>query len=688
MIQTCERSMARTVRAALLGFLVIVTATRPASGQGTGTIQGHVRDKAGKRISVARIVIVGSTLATTADTSGAYRLRSVPVGTHTLRAASIGYRSAEVKGVEVVAGQTVTADITLDAASPEVGEITVVAGANRLIPRDQVTSKQLVPQDRIANVLAMQPGTNSFEDASIVTGGAVSEFGGSHGSGIGIVPAARSVQEPCRAPYQCSRNTDAYDRIVDNPFLAALRNPLSTFAADVDRASYGNIRAQLTWGHVPPKDAVRIEELINYFGYDYPEPEPGATHPFTVTTEVTAAPWNRAHQLVRIGLQTRKVATRDLPPSNLVFLVDVSGSMNSPEKLPLVQASLRLLTRQLREQDRIAMVVYAGAAGLVLEPTSGAEQARILEAIGRLQAGGSTAGGAGIALAYKVAKEHFLEGGNNRVILATDGDFNVGASSDAEMERLIEQERRHGVFLTVLGFGMGNYKDSKLEKLADKGNGNYGFIDSPLEANKMLVQEMAGTMLAVAKDVKLQVEFNPRWVLGYRLIGYENRALRAEDFNDDRKDAGEMGAGHSVTALYEIVPTGFRSDVAIRGIDSLRYQQAAVPDAARGGDELLFVKVRYKAPDGNTSKLLTHPVANRVVAPSTDLLFTAAVAEFGMLLRDSEYKGASSLDDVRSLARRGLGADPHGYRAGFLELVETYGRLTAKDRPKEMPVGR
>ena len=477
---------------------------------------------------------------------------------------------------------------------------------------------------------------------------------------------------------------EQYDRIEDNPFLGVRTNPLSTFSIDVDRASYGNVRRFLTSGQRPPKDAVRIEELINYFPYELPEPR--GSDPVAITSEVMTAPWQPQHRLVRIGLQARRIETASLPPNNLVFLVDVSGSMNEWNKLPLVKQSLRLLVNALRPQDRVAIVAYAGAAGLVLPSTSGDEKARIADAIDRLEAGGSTAGGAGIELAYRTAREHFLERGNNRVILATDGDFNVGVSSDAELERLVEQRRRDGTYLTVLGFGTGNYQAAKMEKLAKVGNGNAGYVDSPAEARKLLVEEMGATLLTVANDVKLQVEFNPSRVQAYRLIGYENRLLSTEDFNDDAKDAGDIGTGHQVTALYEVVPVGVDGTVPVRGMDSLRYvaPDATVRSTTRGpSDELLFVKLRYKRPGNLASQLLSHAVPSRISArPSTDARFIAAVASFGMLLRDSEYKGNSSAAQVLEQARAALGEDRGGYRAEFVGLVERWRALgvTAGER--------
>ena len=474
-------------------------------------------------------------------------------------------------------------------------------------------------------------------------------------------------------------DTEEYDVIQENPFLAVSHNPLSTFSIDVDPASYSNVRRFIRDGRAPPRDAVRIEEMLNYFSYDYPDPR--GPHPFAVVTEVAPAPWNPRHQLVHVGLQGRRMPMEDLPPSNLVFLVDVSGSMQSPDKLPLVQASLRLLVEELGPRDRVALVVYAGAAGLVLPSTPGSEKGTILEAIDRLQAGGSTAGAQGIRLAYDVARRHHLQGGNNRVILATDGDFNVGISSQSELVQLIEEKRAQGTFLTVLGFGTGNLADARMEQIADHGNGNYAYIDGLLEARKVLVQEMGGTLFTIAKDVKLQVEFNPQRVRAYRLIGYENRLLRDEDFADDRKDAGELGAGHSVTALYEVVPVGV-DDVDLGEVPELRYQRPGSEPVVAFSGELMNVSLRYKQPDGAESVLLAHPVQapGRARRTSDDFRFAAAVAAFGMLLRDSEHCGASTLQSVLSLARGAVGEDPHGHRREFIALVEEYGRIPRRQR--------
>lgn len=472
------------------------------------------------------------------------------------------------------------------------------------------------------------------------------------------------------SPYGVTKdfNTEEYAEISENTFKWASKTPLSTFSIDVDGASYSNVRRMIMDGRLPVKDAVRVEEMINYFSYQYENPT--GKHPFSVNTEIGAASWNPTHQLVQIGIQGQQIEADDLPPSNLVFLLDVSGSMSAHDKLPLLKKGFKLLTNQLRAEDYVSIVVYAGNSGLVLPPTSGSDKERILEALNKLNAGGSTAGAAGIKQAYQVAKEHFRENGNNRVILATDGDFNVGVSSNSELTKLIEEKRDEGIFLSVLGFGSGNLKDSKMEQIANNGNGNYYYIDNLLEAKKVLVSEMGGTLHTIAKDVKIQVEFNPQNVKAYRLIGYENRLLADEDFNDDKKDAGELGAGHTVTALYEIVPHGVDIDASLSDIDPLKYQTPSTPKNGFG-DELMTVKLRYKKPNSDKSILFSRIIEqtnNETL--SENLSFAASVAEFGMLLRNSKFKGESSFSMVQDLAKKGKGNDEHGYRAEFIKLVE------------------
>jgi Ca-activated chloride channel family protein len=481
-------------------------------------------------------------------------------------------------------------------------------------------------------------------------------------------PANESISS-ASVDYDRDISGEGYASIEENSFLSPRQEPLSTFATDVDRASYSNVRRFLESGNMPPAGAVRIEELVNYFDYNYPEPTD--EHPVAIHTEIADCPWNTSHRLLKIGIQGRRIATNKLPPSNLVFLVDVSGSMDEPNKLPLVQASLHLLTDQLRTDDKVAIITYAGNAGLVLPSTSGNNKQQIHKAIDELNAGGSTAGGAGIELAYKIARQQFRKEGNNRVIIATDGDFNVGASSEDELVRLIERERKSGVYLSVLGFGTGNYQDDKMQQLADKGNGNHAYIDQLSEARKLLVNEFAGTMFTIAKDVKIQVEFNPSGVQGYRLIGYENRKMDASDFRNDEKDAGEIGSGHTVTALYEIIPAGVKNEF-MKGADSLRYQPVNTWSRYKG--ELLTVKVRYKNPTEEKAKELSRIVYNDPLKwqqSSDHFRFAAAVAEFGLLLRESPYRQQSNWQQVLTIARGARGDDADGCRGGFIEMVES-----------------
>jgi Ca-activated chloride channel family protein len=485
---------------------------------------------------------------------------------------------------------------------------------------------------------------------------------------------------------------DKFSHLEENSFLAVKDAPLSTFSIDVDTASYSKARSFLLEHHrLPPKDAVRIEELINYFDYAYEGPKDD--HPFAVHLETAECPWQPKHRLVRCGLQGKKLNGKR-PVSNLVFLIDVSGSMNQYNKLPLVQRSMNMLVRQLGENDRVSMVVYAGAAGLVLPPTSGIEQAKILAAIAILQAGGSTNGGEGIQLAYKLAQENFITGGTNRVILCSDGDFNVGVTSTGELIRLAKEKADLGIYLSVLGFGIGNHNDAMLEELAGKANGNYAFIDTDAEAKKVFVEQMEGTLVTIAKDVKIQVEFNPAQVAAYRLVGYENRRLANRDFNDDKKDAGDIGAGHRVTALYEIIPAGVESEFTQPPVDPLKYQAPAastqgtgeapkkpaeLTEAARSG-ELLTLKLRYQPPTGGKSTLMTFPVKDsdqRFTAATPDFQFAAAVASFGMLLRDSKFRGNTSYAAVIETATAAKGKDEHGLRQEFLQMVSQAQALTA-----------
>lgn len=492
---------------------------------------------------------------------------------------------------------------------------------------------------------------------------------------VAAAPSASMAPPPPIVRDNPNFNTEAYSHVTENPFVAVKNQPLSTFSIDVDTASYSNARRFLTQGALPPKDSIRIEEWVNYFAYDYPAPVAAA--PFSVNTEVTTCPWNSSHNLVRIGIKGKELAQANVPPRNLVFLLDVSGSMMEEDKLPLVKRGLSMLADSLRPQDSIAIVVYAGNSGLVLPATSGAQRGRILKALDSLEAGGSTNGGAGIQLAYAVAQQQFKKGGINRVILATDGDFNVGTTSEGELQRLIEEKRKSGVFLTVLGFGTGNVKDSTMEMLADKGNGNYAYVDTLSEARKVLVREAGSTLVTIAKDVKLQVEFNPARVSSYKLIGYENRVLAKEDFNDDKKDAGEIGAGHTVTALYEIVPKGVK-EAAPPAVDPLKYQAPGTLSSAAGSSELLTVNVRYKPPQSDVStkfSVIVQDGAKPIERASDDYRFGVAVANVALLLRGSKDVKQSSLDTARALAAGSVGVDPHGDRREFVALVDRARRL-------------
>ena len=642
-------AVTRRVPALAALFCLSLTATGAAPAPSTaplvtGRVEGRVHDPAGRPVPNAQVLAVGTAFNALTDRDGAYAFPALPAGRVTLRAALVGYGPMEDE-VTVVAGRTVRHDFTLAPA--------------RADARDEA-------------VKAQRPGSALRALEQMATGAVAAK---SAPASIAPWPSP----EPYRWPREPG-NTEAYARIEENRFLAALTNPLSTFSIDVDAASYSNVRRFLAAGTLPPADAVRLEELVNYFPYRYPEPE--GADPFAVATEAGPCPWAADHRLVRIGLQGKHVPTAKLPPSNLVFLIDVSGSMTSPDKLPLVKQAFRALVGELRQQDRVAIVVYAGAAGLVLPSTPGSDKRAMLDALDRLEAGGSTAGGAGLRLAYDVARENFMREGNNRVILATDGDFNVGVSSDAEMIRLVEARRSEGTFLTVLGFGTGNLKDTKMEQMADKGNGHYAYIDTFREAQKVFVQEFGGTLFTIAKDVKIQVEFNPARVQAYRLLGYENRLLAKEDFADDRKDAGELGAGHTVTALYEIVPVGARPVALVE--DSLVYQHVSLRPGASRSPDLLTVRLRYKEPAGSTSKLLTSRIEDRSSGPaSEDMRFASSVAAFAMLLRDSENKGSMTFDQVIELARGARGADPEGYRGEFIGMVQAARTLRAQDAGPE-----
>jgi Ca-activated chloride channel family protein len=658
----------------LLAAMALMSPGRltPTSHEVASTVvTGRVLDATGQPVAAATLAVTSKFSKTVSGNDGRYVITVARSGESEQVVLQVAKSGFEPRRLSVfLHGDTIRADITLMPASATTRTI-------QLEPEHAPPVPANASRDRASEAVAAGTATRAA--------GSQQTLSAPSGS-VMMAKSARSTSPSAydrrmiigrRLPTERG-NTEAYDRIDENPFRSPRVAPLSTFSVDVDRASYSNVRRFLTRGQLPPKDAVRIEELVNYFPYDDAAPS-SRGGPFRVATEVAAAPWNPQHDLVRVALRARDVDMHRAAPSNLVFLIDVSGSMNGPGRLPLVKEALGLLVHQLREEDRVAIVVYAGNAGLVLPSTSGDDKQRILAALDGLEAGGSTAGGAGIRLAYDVAQKNFIVGGTNRVILCTDGDFNVGQSSDGDLVRLIEERRKEGSFLTILGFGMGNYKDAKMEKLAGAGNGNYGYIDDLLEARKMLVTEMGGTLVTVAKDVKLQVEFNPDRVQAYRLLGYEDRLLRDEDFANDAKDAGDVGAGHTVTALYEVVPRGVPLDVTLPGVAALRYQSTPMTERS-SNDELLHVALRYKAPDGERSQLETYPVRAERRSASESMRFASAVAGFGMLLRESPFAGELTWGRVLDLARGAKGRDEEGYRADFIHLAETAAALCRPER--------
>ncbi|MGV3696298.1 YfbK domain-containing protein [Flavobacterium sp.] len=629
------------------------------------TITGIVKDKMGP-LPGANVVVKGTTQSTQTDFDGKYSIKA-RIGA-VLVFSFTGYQNATVK-----IGSSNRVNVILKEDTVRLEEVIALG-----YERDKNSEYLFDTKKAVAYTTV---NTNSFQNRPNATvlqslKGTVSGMTISHGpGGVRIAHQRGQAVDSLALTKPYNENDEDYGTLIENSFESPKNAPLSTFSIDVDNASYTNIRRFINVGQKVPKDAVRVEEMVNFFKYQYPQPK--GEHPFSITTEYASCPWNAETKLVRIGLQGKVIPSDNLPPSNLVFLIDVSGSMSDMNKLPLVKESLKVLINQLRDEDRISIVVYAGAAGLVLPSTPGSKKQTIIAALDRLQSGGSTAGGAGIQLAYKTAVDNFIKSGNNRVILATDGDFNVGASSDGDMQKLIEDKRKSGVFLTCLGFGMGNYKDSKMEILADKGNGNYAYIDNIQEANRFLGKEFKGSMFAIAKDVKIQIEFNPAHVASYRLIGYENRKLNPEDFKNDAIDAGELGSGHTVTALYEIIPVGVKSDFHTETTD-LKYTKTETKIAANFNDELATVKFRYKKPDGDKSIEMVNVIENKsedITSASNDLKFSTSVAWFGLKLRDSKLVANKSMSDIKKLAVAGLAYDDQGYRAEFIRLIEACNNL-------------
>jgi Ca-activated chloride channel family protein len=650
MLRRTRNSLPRLLLPGVL-LLALTTFTGFAAGEtDPGNLIVRVSDARGP-LSGATVEVSSTTLRMrailgTTDAHGLVEFNGLPAGHgYVVIVTKGGFASERAMNIEIRPGKTKRVEIRLTSRGDRPVEAPVLQETEALVGRD-----------------AAEPGKPS---------GVAGDIRAQHEAmSQGFVRTPSYKKHGHHPPYRPGPlfNTESYDEIHESGFRPVSVAPLSTFSIDVDTASYSNVRRFLTDGQLPPPGAVRIEELINYFDYSYKKPD--ARAPFGIDVEINEAPWNTRHRLARIGLKGRELSAGQRPPCNIVFLLDVSGSMRAANKLPLVQRSMKMLVNELNARDQVSIVVYAGAAGLVLPPTEAADRTTIFRAIDGLHAGGSTAGGAGIQLAYKQARDAFIEEGVNRVVLATDGDFNVGVTDRSSLIRMIEREAKTGIALTALGFGMGNYKDSTLEQLADHGNGNYAYIDTLSEARKVLVEESGGTLVTIAKDVKIQVEFNPAHVSSYRLIGYENRALNDEDFNDDTKDAGEIGAGHTVTALYEIVPRGFDHDRP--DVDPLKYQRQERFDYEDASEELLTVKVRWKAPDSDRSRKREWAVVDRgrrLPAASDDFRFAAAVAGFGMLLRDSGHSGDLTFEDVLSLAEDGLSRDPHGHRTAFLDLV-------------------
>lgn len=612
---------------------------------GTAKIEGIIKDKnSGSVLRGVTVQIKGSEFTAVSDSNGYYSIEKLEAGSYTLKYVFAGYDELEDK-VSVTDGEIKKHDVLMQMTQMVIEELNVAADKAEM-KRD---SKMFSPSYNSGTLQGNKSTAEGYYNEDVEL-------------------------------YDPSFNTEAYNTIIENGYKKVIGDPLSTFSIDVDNASYANIRRFISYGQTPPKDAVRIEEMLNYFDYDYAKP--GSNDPFAINMEISDCPWNAKSKIVMIGLQGKDVDLTKADPGNLVFLIDVSGSMQDANKLGLVKSSLNFLVDNLQSTDKVALVVYAGAAGVVLPSTPVSQKQKIKDALNALEAGGSTAGGEGIKLAYKIANENLIKGGNNRVIICTDGDFNVGASSDAEMTRLIEEERKTGVFLTVCGFGMGNYKDSKMEQIADNGNGNYFYIDGDKEAKKVFGADLRGTLFTIAKDVKIQVEFNPAKVESYRLIGYENRLLNKEDFDNDQKDAGELGAGHKVTAMYEVIltannnyePGTIKNDRDSEG-NKLKYQTTEVKPDAYFSDDILTIKLRYKEPGGDVSKLIERSIRDTQVplAESSDnFRFACAVTEFGMLLRDSEYKGSSTIESAVKLAANAKGKDASGYRSDFISMMQTY----------------
>lgn len=686
----------------------------PLLAKETGTLKGTVTDENGDLIPYANIVIQGTTFSTTCSDKGEYEIKGITPGTYTIVCQMACYETKEITEVKILAKKIYTLHFKLNKNYSQVNDRSLKA-KEELVKKDKASASKSSYADQmkdvsvssVDDVIAQSAGVTQKDGQLFVRGGRANEVkftidgmsvsdsnnntqstNARYSMNMDFAPLPKEKKtiinntynshyyygESHCPPYYQKRyyyppryNTEEYKAINPYPFKYAIAEPLSTFSIDVDTATYSNVRRMLNQGYLPQSSYVRIEEMINYFSYSYPEPKDN--EPISISYEMGVCPWNIDHDIVKVGLKGKTVSYEDAPEANLVFLIDVSGSMSDPNKLPLVKQSLKMLVNQMRAKDQIGIVTYASQASIKLESTPVSKRQVILDAIDELYSGGSTAGGDGIKMAYDIASEHFDKKKNNRIMLCTDGDFNVGAQSNEDMEALITKKRESGVFLSVLGFGMGNYKDSKMEILADKGNGNYYYIDDLIEAKRVLVTEMSGTLNTIAKDVKIQIEFNPAKVRAYRLIGYENRELKNEDFKNDKIDAGEMGAGQTVTVLYEIVRNN--SNEKDPNAEELKYQEIKYSEEALKSNDIATMKFRYKDPDGTVSKEMSQIFYEyNTYLYSKELNFACSVAGFGMMLQKSKFKETLTWDKIKKLAKQSIGKDPEGYRREFISLIE------------------
>lgn len=665
----------------LKNYLILLMLVLPVLliGQApNGIIKGKIIDRETKEtIPLSNIILRSDSNliknGTVADFDGNYILKNVEAGTYQMEIVFAGYLKSTITNIILFQDSTIIQNVELAESPQQLMEVVLMYEAPLI---DKAKTSVVTEAEEIVNLAVPETGATQRASGNI-------QFRGARPEGTVYFIDGFKIQGAISSNAKIL-DTESYESLPENRFFSPIDKPLSTFSSDVDVAAYANMRRFIMDGQLPPQDAIRMEEMLNYFNYEYPNPEKGES--FSVNTQLGECSWANGHQVLQIGINTEKLAIENIPAVNLVFLIDVSGSMGYEDKLPLLQKSLKMMVNNLRKKDRVAIVVYAGSSGLVLPSTSGKEKEKINLAIDNLTAGGSTAGAAGIELAYKVALENFKSKGVNRVILATDGDFNIGISDNEELVKLIEKKRDDGVSLSVLGFGTGNYQDSKMEKLADNGNGNYAYIDNLLEAKKVLVNEMGSTLNTIAKDTKFQIEFNPSKVQAFRLLGYENRQLKDEDFNDDTKDAGDIGSGHNVTVLYEIIPVGIEmtKDYKIgKSVDALKYQKAMSTKKINYSEELATLKIRHKKPGKTTSQLQTVVIDSELDKTTGDFNFMMSIAQLAMILKNSEFKGGSNFDDLLGLARAGKGSDENGYRAEYIRIASLAKDLYSEEALKK-----